>query len=246
MLLIIASAVFIWFMAQKGPAEVESGNIITVGTNAEYPPFSFIKDDQVVGLDIDVAFEVCKRLNKDIELKDMSFDALIPSAQVGTVHIIAAGLTATPERAEQVLFTRPHFMGKPLEIVTLASSQAVETVEELEGKEVVVNDGFTADFYMSKIKGVKLIRLPNITDAFMALKTGRVYAFVTARDSIAPFFKINNKDDFNFVTIANTRETYSLAISKKHPELLNPVQKTLDEMRKDGTIEQLLKKWELA
>ena len=82
--LLIASFAFMW-ITKKKPAQTYDPTKIIVGTNAEYPPFSFVKNDTIVGFDIDIAQEVCKRLNKKMVLIDMPFDALLPKIQLGQV-----------------------------------------------------------------------------------------------------------------------------------------------------------------
>jgi ABC-type amino acid transport substrate-binding protein len=105
--LIIGTTVAVWYSANK-VTPGKSFDTIIVGTNTELPPFSFKKDDKVVGFDIDVITEAVKRLNKKIVLKDMPFDELIPEIQIGNIHVIAAGMTPTPEREQRTLFTQPH------------------------------------------------------------------------------------------------------------------------------------------
>ena len=87
-----AVSALIWYKAQQTPTPtVANTNTVIVGTNSEFPPFSFREGDDIIGFDIDVIQEVLKRLNKEIIYKDMPFDALIPEIQVGNIHIIAAG-----------------------------------------------------------------------------------------------------------------------------------------------------------
>src|SRR5689334_7225030 len=68
-------------------------NTLLVGVNAEFPPFTFIKDGIIVGFDIDLIRAISDQLHLQLILKDMSFDALLPELQLGHIHLIAAGLT---------------------------------------------------------------------------------------------------------------------------------------------------------
>lgn len=117
--LIIGSIIAVWHNAQK-VTPGKSFDTIVVGTNAEYAPFSFKENGTIVGFDIDVITEAIKRLNKKIVLKDMPFDALIPEIQIGNIHVIAAGMTPTPERAQRTLFTQPHATNNSLAIESSA------------------------------------------------------------------------------------------------------------------------------
>ncbi len=220
-------------------------NVLIVGTESNFPNFSFKDKGELVGFDIDIVKEVARRLEKTIEFKDMSFEALIPQAQLGSMHVIAAGMTPTPERAKVVAFTKPYVNGDPLFIVTLIGNDAKDLDDLKQGKHVVVNQGYTADFFMSKIEGPELLRLDTPAEAFLALKQGRADAFVTARNTLAPFFKKHDAEGFEYKIIPGTDESTALIVSKKYPELLHEIQKQLDAMEQDGTLQAIKKKWDI-
>jgi ABC-type amino acid transport substrate-binding protein len=215
---------------------------LLVGTNAEFPPFTSIEDGKIVGFDIDVATEVAKRLGKQITFKDVPFEALIPDLVLGYVDFVAAGLSYTEERAQKVLFTKPYVEGDPLIILTAEKSDQPLTLNDLVGKSVAVNEGFTADSLLSSIEGIHLVRLATTSDAFMALKSKRVTAFVTAKSTYETFMKAQ-KESFYSHEIEGTSETCVLAVPKTKPELLKAIQGALDAMQQDGTMTALKTKW---
>lgn len=245
-LALIALAVFWWYTTHKKSITRSSNqtSVLRVGTNSDYYPYSFIKDDSLHGFDIDLVQAVAERLGKTVEFNDMPFDALIPSAQVGQIQVIAAGITATPERAERILFTRPYLQQDPLLIVS-PKEKPITTVDELTHKTVAVNEGYMADLYMSTKQGVDLLRLATPTEAFLALESGRADAFVAARNSIKAFFDKHGTDKFSIAEIPGASDSYSFAISPRYKELLDPIQQALDELTQEGFVTQLLEKWKL-
>jgi polar amino acid transport system substrate-binding protein len=218
-----------------------SSDKIVVGTNAEFPPFTYIDKGVIVGFDIDVAKEVARKLGKEIQWKDMPFDALIPEIILAQVDFVAAGMSYTEERAKRVSFTKSYLSGDPLVIF---SKQEMSLVS-LKGKTVVVVEGFTADLFMSQQKGINLIRLPTQSDAFLAIKNGRADAFVTAKTTVSAFAETQRGSHFQTTSIEGTAETCAIVVPKNKPQMLDSVQKALDEMEKDGTMMQLKKKWNL-
>ena len=118
---LLASIIAVWYLANKSHSSTQKipANVLVVGTNTEYAPFSFVEDNNPTGFDIDLIHEIAKRMNKTIELKDMPFDALIPAMQLGSIQVIAAGITPTAERAQRIIFTKPYLVGDPLLIVSL-------------------------------------------------------------------------------------------------------------------------------
>ena len=237
-----------WYLWRKAEKPILPTKTIIVGTNAEFQPFTFKKNGKIVGFDIDVIAEVSKRIDKEMVLKDMPFDALIPEIQLGNIHVIAASMTPTKERAKRVLFTKPYFDSDPLVIITSVKNQeTIKKVQDLVGKRVAVNEGYTADMYMSKIEGIDLKRLYStmISEGLLALQSNRADAFVASRSSTQPYFEQYGTQEFNVVPIEGTEETDALAISKHYPELHTEIQEALDAMQEDGTLQQLKKKWGL-
>lgn len=246
-LITLAAALGIYFMvAKKQPQPIVDSNVIIVGTNAEFPPFTFINEhNEIVGFDIDIAKEVVKRMGKTMEIKDRSFDMLIPEAQNGSVHILAAGMTATPDRAQIINFTSPYLKGEPLVAITFKHNK-INRIEDLINHEVVVNEGYTSDAYMSTQPGVIIKRLPSPAEAMLDLQTGKSFAYVSTLNAVKPYLEKIGADEFNIFTIQDTQENTAMGISKKYPELLGQIQPILDQMEADGTIETLKKKWNIS
>ena len=216
---------------------------LIVGTNAEFPPFCYIENKTIVGFDIDIAKEVAQRLGKKIQFKDMPFDALIPEIILGHVDFVAAGMSYTEERAKRVSFTKPYITEDPLVILT--NSNKKMTLDDLQGKTVIVIEGFTADLFMSSKNGINLIRLPTQADGFMAIKSNRADAFVTAKSTVDAFFDIQDSSAFHTSLLEGTGETCALVVPKNKSEILTEVQNALDDMETDGTLTKLKAKWKL-
>lgn len=91
--------------------EGEEG-VLRLGTSAVTEPFSYIDGSrQVVGIDIEIARLVARKLNKKLEIVNMDFGAMIPALMANKVDMIAACITITDERAKKVLFSEPYYVG---------------------------------------------------------------------------------------------------------------------------------------
>ena len=245
--IILGFSLAFWLRQLHQPQLPALPETIIVGTTADYPPFAFKQKDsadneQIVGFDIDVITEAVKRLNKTMALKDTPFELLIPQAQMGTIHVIAAGFTKTPEREQQVLFTPSYAPATPL-IVVFLKDKNFKKLENLTDKRIVVNAGYTADLYISKLQHVALEHstvdhLPSPEDAMYALKNGLADAYVVSGNTTQML-----TEDFSSFVIPETNEQNALAISKLYPELAQQLSKIVNEMIADGTIEQFKQKW---
>ena len=89
-----------------------SKGVLRFGTSAITEPFSFIDGSQkIVGLDIELASLVAKKLDMKLEIVNMDFGAMIPALISGKVDMIGACITITDERAKSVLFSTPYYTG---------------------------------------------------------------------------------------------------------------------------------------
>lgn len=246
---LLTAAVFsiVWYRRTADYKPI--GKILIAGTSADFPPFSYRNlDNSIVGLDIDIVKEIANRLNLTLELKDRPFTTLLPEIELGRIHVIAAGMTPTPERAKNVHFTQAYVTGNPLLVVTLAKNPKLTNLDELKGKTVAVNTGYIADLYMSNIPDITLLRLPKLADAFTALEHGKAYALVVSNYSLQPYLKELDKDGttFNTLRLQETDENYALAISNMLPvSFVEDIEKTLANMQADGTLDALKQKWEI-
>ncbi len=221
---------------------------LIVGTNAEYPPFSFIENNQIVGLDIDIIKEIAQRLNKKITFKNMSFAALVPELQLGSIHAIAAGVTPSEEKAKRVFFTAVYFDGDPLMAVQYKSEPAISNADGLKGKIVSVNQGYTADQYLSGLDEFEAIRLssPLVATGILTLESNQAQVYVASKTALKPYFEKQKKQMFKTTPLEGTEETYAIAVSKKYPDLYTAIQSTITNMIQDGTLKKLKEKWGLV
>lgn len=240
--LVVVASIMMWRNMRHTITE-PSLAVVVIGTNAEFKPFSFIENGTITGFDIDVVTEVFNRLGKKVTVKDMPFDVLIPEVQLGNVHVIAGGITPTDERKKRIQFTNPHLTTDMLAVVSLNDVHL--SADQLNGKTVVVNEGYTADSYMSERKDVKLIRLSSnsVSDGILALQSGRADAFVTAIHPLTPYFEKYGTGSLSVMPINGTQESSAFAVSNHHKELQGQMQKVLDTMEHDGTLNALKKKW---
>ena len=92
-------------------------------------------------------------------------------------------------------------------------------------------------------KGAKSLE---VRAAFLALDADRADAYVAARSTVSPFFKDNEEQKFVTTPIAGTEERYAFAISPKSPELLPLINKVIETIKQDGTLQKLKSKWGIA
>ena len=246
LLLILVGGVTFFATRESQPhTDNAAQDSIIVGTESNYPPFEFIKDGKLTGFEIEMVEEIGQRLGKKIVFKDMAFDNLLFAAKSGNVQVIAAGLTPTPEREEQVLFTTSFLSQSPNPLVIVSlPDHPLSTIEELKGKEVIVNDGFVAETFLSVHKEILLKKLPTPVEAFMALKNGRAAAYVVANETAQSYLR---KEGFGPFAVHELpfNEDSALGVSKLHLPLRDAINGVLAAMIADGSLQKLKEKWHM-
>ena len=109
--------------AEKGnypyePQDVSRGNgTLTMGTNAEFPPYEYYENNEIVGIDVDIMQAIADKLGMELKIEDMAFDSIIPAVSTGKIDVGAAGFTVTEERKKNVNFTDTYATSKQVIIV---------------------------------------------------------------------------------------------------------------------------------
>lgn len=211
---------------------------IYIGTNAEYPPFEYMENNKIVGLDADIITELTKRIQMEYKWSNMSFDGLIPALQTNKLDIVIAGMSITPKRAEAVNFSIPYLSS---EVAFVGSKKnPIKSINDLEGKTFGAELGTTKEASAKKIKDSKVIPFNGNTPALIALKSGKIDAIVVDK-SVGDNYISKNKDLMLIGTLSG--EPKAIAVNKKNKELLVKINNALNEMLEDGTISNLRKKY---
>ena len=238
---------------------IKKAGKITMATNAEFPPFEYLENDKVVGVDADIAAEIAKDLGVELEIVDGKFDAVIPSVQSGKASFGAAGMTVTEDRAKKVDFSVKYITSTQYIIVPKDSD--VKTIEDLAGKRIGVQLGTTGDFiitdevegYKDKdgnpVKGVlqdtgaTITRANNAIDATQDMVNGKLDAVVIDKlpaENIVATQATTKTFELVYPDGSNTEEQYAIAVAKGNETLLEAINKTLQRLMDEGKIDEFV------
>lgn len=186
--------------------DTEGKEVITMGTNAEFPPYEFKEGDAIVGIDAEIAAAIADILGKKLVIEDMAFDGTIPALQAGKIDFIMAGLTVTEERKQSVNFTESYATG--VQVVIVKEGSEIASADDLfapkaDGSlwKIGVQQGTTGDLYTTWDLAEPEEGEPTATieryskgaDAVQALVTGKVDCVVIDNEPAKEFVAVNNK-----------------------------------------------------
>ncbi|WP_313122766.1 transporter substrate-binding domain-containing protein, partial [Exiguobacterium sp.] len=118
----------------------KESKVITVGTEATYPPFTYKEKGKLMGYDVDVMNEVAKRAGYKVDYKAMDFKGLIPALDSKRIDVIANQMGITPERQEKYAFSDAYTVSGSTIIVNNKTND-IKTLDDLKGKTVGSTQG---------------------------------------------------------------------------------------------------------
>lgn len=237
--LLLALSLLFLFVA-CGSSKNSEEKVYIIGTNAEYPPFEYMQDGKICGLDADIIEEAAKRMGIKYKWNNMSFDGLIPALQTKKIDAVIAGMSITPEREKAVSFSIP-YLDSRISIIT-NEMKSIKDINDLENKSYGVELGTTKEASARKIKGAEVVPFSSTTGALVALKSGKVDGMVLD-ESVAVKYVEKNPELVFVGTL--TGEPKAIAFNKDEKELAEKFSKVLNEMLEDGTIAQLREKYNI-
>ncbi|MEI5905649.1 transporter substrate-binding domain-containing protein [Bacillus spongiae] len=222
---------------EDGSELVKDGKFI-FAASGEFAPFSETSDDgSMTGFDIDVAEAIAEKLELEPEQKKFKFAGIVEGVKSGRFDAAVASHTITEERLEQVSFTSPYYYSGPQLFVRPESG--VKTLEELEGKEIAVSKGSTYEEFAAEVTD-KIQRYDSDVVALEALNKGKhdavITDFITGKEAIGAGLAIEARELIG-------RSEQGIAVNKKNKELLDKVNKALEELRDEGTLKEISEKY---
>jgi putative glutamine transport system substrate-binding protein len=221
---------------------------LVAGVKYDSKPFGYLDTDgQLKGFDIDMMHELAKRILGDsnaVEFQQVLSSTRVIAINSGSVDVVAATMTITPDREKVVDFSKTYFTAHQAVIVPISSP--VKKLDDLQGKTILFVMGTTSERNIrSRLAQAKYIGFKTSTDAFSALKAGRGEA-MTTDDTILSGF-LADTCGFRPLTERLSDEPYGLGF-RQDPDsstisLRQRVDRELAAMEKDGTLDSLKRKW---
>lgn len=153
---------------------------LVVGMELAYPPFEMTdKQGNSTGISVDLAKALAKSMGREVEIKNIAWDGLIPALKTGMVDVVISSMTITKEREKTVDFSDPY--AKAYLTLLIAKDSPVRNIKELDqkGRVVAVKKGTTGNIYAkNRLKNAQLLVFDKESAAVMEVVQGRADAFI--------------------------------------------------------------------
>ncbi|MGW5441084.1 amino acid ABC transporter substrate-binding protein [Nocardia asteroides] len=216
-------------------------NVLKVGTEGTYAPFSYQDNGELTGYDVEVARAVGEKLGKRVEFVQTLWDSIFAGLESKRFDLVANQVTVNPERAAKYALSQPYTVSEGV-IVTKADNTTITSLADLNGKTTAQS----ATSNWGKVAagaGAKVEAVEGFVQAVQLLKVGRVDA--TVNDTLAVGEYTKKTGDTGIKIAAETGETseQALAARKDDAALIAGIDSALEQLRADGTLARLSEKY---
>lgn len=218
---------------------------LLIGTLSYNPPFEIEADAQknVMGFDVDIMNEICKRLNKHCKYKYMAFSNLFDAIDEGQIQLSIAAITITDSRQQDYIFSLPYLLSSA-QFITLADS-SIHDLSDLKNKKIGLLE---SSAYLNKIlsnykNNNQIVEFKKSANEYQELKSKKVDVIVTD-SAVAQYWVANNNGVFKLVGKAiPTGNGYGIMANKTSTQLIADINKTILQMELDGSYLQIYNRY---
>jgi len=230
------SLLFICLIVMVGCGKKDDNKLVMV-TEADFAPYEYYENGEIVGVDVDIAKEIAKELGKELVIKDIAFDSIINEVRTGKADIGAAGISYSDERAKKVDFSINYSVSK--QVVIVKNDSFINSINDINDKKIAVQLGSVADTYVTEnYKNAEIVRQKKYLAAIEDLKVGKVDLVVM--DELPAKEIIEKNSGIKILDGELTSDSYGMIVKKGNTELLETVNKVLNRLSNDGSIDNFI------
>ena len=230
------------FFALGATAQADTVKIVS---DTAYAPFEFKDSDQTYkGIDVDIINKVAEIKGWDIDMSFPGFDAAVNAVQAGQADAIMAGMTKTSEREKVFTMSDTYYDTKV--VIATTKANTISKYEQLKGKKVGVKTGTAAQRFLEKNKdkyGFTLKTFDTGDLMYNSLSAGDVDAVMDDQPVIE--YAINQGQNLKISMKGEAVGSFAFGVKKgsKHEHLVTEFNEALAQMKKDGSLDEIINKW---
>jgi polar amino acid transport system substrate-binding protein len=228
-------------------ADIKARGVIFNGVNAANPPFESVDTNgEIVGYDVDLTEEFATYLGVHLSTVDTAWAGVIPSLYSKKFDLVWSAMSITPARKEAVTFSSPYAADQAIWI-TKAGDKSVNKFEDLNGKKLCtqLNSAYESgakEIIQQKSLQLEIKSFDDFPTAFLALENGQCDAATSSTLLNLPLNQ-SKPGVFRDAIVLDTANYVGVATRKPDADLAAEVQKFLDQLKSNGKLVELQKKW---
>jgi polar amino acid transport system substrate-binding protein len=219
---------------------------LKVGVSADYPPMAYKQEGRIVGIEADNAKAIGAILGQDMTLVDMPFAKLIPALQSGEIDVIMSGMSITPERSEQVLFTDSYMQVGQMAIMSTdkVGHFSQPWALQSEGVRIGVEPGTTgADYVATQLPDAQVSFFNDSAAAFAGLRSDQIDLYIHDAPTSWQLATVTENSDLISLYKQLTKEQLAWAVRKDDGLLAARLNDALLTLKRNGTLGYIFNRW---
>lgn len=239
--------------ADQSWENVQKSGKLVLGLDNAFPPMGYVDTNtgELIGFDIDVAKEVCKRLDIELKLQPIEWDNKTAELNNGNIDCLWNGFSKTEEREKEFNLSINYM--KNNQVILIKTDADFTGLESLSGKTVGVQSDSSAESALNENEDFKktlksVVQIDDYSKAVMELQNGTIDA-IAIDEIVARFYLANNPDAYKIMLEANgtdaslAEEDYVIGFRKADSALKEKIEEQLKAMADDGTLKDISTTW---
>lgn len=228
-------------------ASIKKSGKLVVGTASGYPPYEFVDtssaNQDVIGIDMELAKAVAHKLGVKLEIQDMTFSSLLASIPTHKIDMAIAGISPTDERKKTVDFSDTYLTADQKILVLKKNASKYKTLNDFAGKTVSAEKSTTQEkLAQDKLTSSKLTSLEKLTDCILELQNEKVDGIVVESIVGEQYVKANPNIVFSSASFG-AQKFSAIAIDKGNEDLLKILNEVIKENKTKGNFNKWVKEY---
>lgn len=217
--------------------------VLKVAGDINFPPFEYIDENGIyTGFNVDIIRAISLRSGIEIQFCPMDWEEACEKLKKGEIDVIQ-GMKYTKEREKYYDFTEG-YLENTQSIFVLNYNDEINSYEKLENKKVAIQEGDVAINNLKTFSNVQVIFTKDQEEAFKKLLKGEVDAYIgNSLTGVNYIGKLNVRSKIKIVDTPLNSSDYAIVVKKGNTNTLNLINKSLKEIKDNGTYEMIYRKW---
>lgn len=228
-------------------SSITSSGKLVVGTASGYPPYEFVdvtsSNQDVIGIDIELAKAIADELGVELEVQDMTFSSLLSSIPAHKIDLAIAGINPTDERRKTLDFSDTYLTAENKIIINKSDADTYKTLDDFKGKTIAVEKSTTQETVCQEVMtDSPLTSLEKVPDCILELKNGKAAGVVVENIVGEQYLLSDDTLQFSDADLDRDKES-AVALEKGNEDLLEIVNKVIKENQDNGNFDKWVEEY---
>lgn len=223
--------------------QIQETGVLRVGLDPTFPPFEVADDQNVWGLDVDLAKAIAADLDLKPEFTYFGYDGLYDALGTKQVDLLISALVIVPERMGDFAYSDSYFNAG--QVLVASKGQIINDPPDLEGRTIAVELGaqghLLATTWQRSIPDLSIQVKDSSEEALSSISNGDVDVAVV--DHVSARLHKEQTPNLQIYMLDEASEPYALVVRVEDQQLLNELNQTLDKLKRTGQLETIINSW---